>query len=415
MLTQFSIFLDTRRKKDNDVYPVKLRVWNPLVKKAKMYKINMDLTEQEYKWCWDTKKPRKDYRENRIIIEEVLTNAKAIARQLSPFSFQEFEQRLFRNSGDGTNIFWHYDNVIQRKNKNNEVSTALSYQHSLQSLKSFLDHNGYKNAERLSFYEVNKDWLNNYEKYMTNVLNRSLTTVGIYLRNLRAIFNLAIEENEIEKEIYPFGKRKYQIPAPRNVKKALSNEQLKILFESKPETPEQQKAKDFFFFSYACNGMNIKDIALMKRKDIKDDSITFYRAKTINTTKANLKPIKAYLNDFTMEIIDMYGNQRKGSNQLVFDIISDNLNAAEQKNKINNFTRFVNQHLKALAESIGLPKEISTYWARHSFATNSIRKGASMEFIQESLGHGNLNTTMSYFAGFDDDRKKEFAQHLMDF
>ncbi|MBK6526241.1 MAG: tyrosine-type recombinase/integrase [Crocinitomicaceae bacterium] len=62
-----------------------------------------------------------------------------------------------------------------------------------------------------------------------------------------------------------------------------------------------------------------------------------------------------------------------------------------------------------------LPEDISTYWARHSYATNAIKKGASLEFIQESLGHENLKTTQIYFAGFDSDTKREFAQHLMDF
>lgn len=161
--------------------------------------------------------------------------------------------------------------------------------------------------------------------------------------------------------------------------------------------------------------MNIKDIALMRYKDIKDGSITFYRAKTINTTKAKRRPIIAYLNDYSKSVIDQYGNEDKSSNHFVFDIISDNQSAQEQKISINNFTRFINQHLKKLCESIGLPIEISTYWARHSFATISICNGATMEFMQESLGHTNPNTTMSYFAGFDDESKREFAQHLMDF
>jgi site-specific recombinase XerD len=62
-----------------------------------------------------------------------------------------------------------------------------------------------------------------------------------------------------------------------------------------------------------------------------------------------------------------------------------------------------------------LPEQVSTYWARHSYATNAIRNGASMEFIQESLGQGNIKTTQNYIAGFDDDVKKEFSQTLMNF
>jgi hypothetical protein len=78
---------------------------------------------------------------------------------------------------------------------------------------------------------------------MTGVKEKSLTTVSMYLRALRAVYNKAIEENEIEQEFYPFGKRKYQVPATKNTKKALSKEQLRILFNAKIESPEQEKAK----------------------------------------------------------------------------------------------------------------------------------------------------------------------------
>ena len=61
------------------------------------------------------------------------------------------------------------------------------------------------------------------------------------------------------------------------------------------------------------------------------------------------------------------------------------------------------------------PEQISTYWARHRFATNALRKGASMEFIQESFGHGNIQTTQNYFAGFDSATRKEFSKGIMDF
>ena len=83
--------------------------------------------------------------------------------------------------------------------------------------------------------------------------------------------------------------------------------------------------------------------------------------------------------------------------------------------KIQAFTRSLNQHIKLLAENNALSSDISSYWARHSFATHSIRKGASMEFMRESLGHKDMKTTQNYFNGFDNDTKKEFAQNIMDF
>src|SRR5690606_22027585 len=113
------------------------------------------------------------------------------------------------------------------------------------------------------------------------------TTVSMYLRALRTIFNRAIEAKTIEKDLYPFGVKRYEIPSSSNVKKAFDSSQLGALFKAVPKTPEQEKAKDFWFFSFVCNGMNIKDILHLKWKDIHDAQIVFIREKTKRTKKAN--------------------------------------------------------------------------------------------------------------------------------
>ncbi|MBK7958691.1 MAG: tyrosine-type recombinase/integrase [Bacteroidetes bacterium] len=198
-------------------------------------------------------------------------------------------------------------------------------------------------------------------------------------------------------------------------KKALSQSDLKLLFDATAKTKEQEKAKDFWFFSYSCNGMNIKDIALLKYENIQEDKIVFYRAKTINTSKGDLRPVTVYLNDYSKSIIQKHGNENKSKSEYIFPIISENDTEIVNYNKIKNFTKFINQNLKKLALNEGITGEISTYWARHSFATNSIRNGASMEFVMEALNHNNMKTTIGYFAGFEDKDKKDFMQKLMNF
>jgi site-specific recombinase XerD len=98
----------------------------------------------------------------------------------------------------------------------------------------------------------------------------------------------------------------------------------------------------------------------------------------------------------------------------VFPIISEGMDADKQHRAINNFTTYVNQHIKKLCKANSLPV-VTTYWARHSFATVAVLKGASMEFMRESLGHSDMKTTLNYFAGFDDEAKKELAVSIMDF
>lgn len=408
-----SISLDKRRAKANGKFPLRLRVFVSNPRKQKLYPTTFDFTEKEFKSIWETTKPRKEHKDVKLRLQAIENKANEVASKIVPFNFSQFEKKLYRKKGDGVKVSCHYKEKISEYKKYNRISTADSYRCSENSIKKFVESTN-KNYESLILLDVNKEWLNDFELYMLEN-KRSLTTVGIYLRPLRAIFNKAIEEGEIEKETYPFGKRRYQIPTSKKVKKALTNEQMKKLFQATPKNKEQQKAKDFWFLSYNCNGMNIKDIAQLKYRDISDDKIVFYRAKTLFTSKTALKPITVYVNDFIKQIINTYGTPEKSPENYVFGILNGECTYEEQRVKIKNFTRLINQHLKKLCKANSLPEEISTYWARHSFATLSVRKGATMEFMQESLGHKDMATTQNYFAGFDSETKKEFASTLMDF
>jgi integrase len=240
----------------------------------------------------------------------------------------------------------------------------------------------------------------------------SRTTVGIYLRPLRALFNSAISLKEIDPAIYPFGKRLYQIPKGHKVKKVLSSDQLVLLREAKPKTPEQIEAHDLWLFSFNTCGMNLKDICLLKNEDLKDDCINFYRAKTHRTNPdQHLNSIP--LTEFTKSIVEKYRNSDQSPKAFLFPFLSPSDTTEQRRTKIKNKTKFINQHIKKLAVSIGLTKEISYYWGRHTYATLAIQNGASMEFVGETLSHSNVKTTQNYFAGFQADSKKEMLNKLI--
>ncbi|MHA7056810.1 tyrosine-type recombinase/integrase [Aquimarina sp. M1] len=409
-----SIYLDKRRAKTNGKYPVRLRVFTPNPRKQKLYPTVFDFTEKEFESIWVDKSSKKGYGETRLQIQTVENKANKVASEITPFTFSQFEKKLFRKKNEGIKVGYHYKQIISEYTKQNRISTANSYAYSEKAIQAFVNEQTNKSYSNLTLIDIDKNWLQDFETYMRDK-GRSITTVGIYLRPLRAIFNKAIEEDEIEREYYPFGKRKYQIPSSKKVKKALSLQQMKKLFDTVPENKEQEKAKDFWFFSYNCNGMNIKDICQLQYQDVTDNKIIFYRAKTLFTSKTDLKPITVYINNYVKYIIEKYGNSKGPKENYVFPILNPDFTIQQKQRAIKNFTKFINQHLKKLCKANELPEEISTYWARHSFATLSVRKGASMEFIQESLGHKDMATTQAYFAGFDDDTKKEFSEGLMDF
>lgn len=410
-----SLYLDTRRAKENGKFPVKLRVFTTQPRRQKLYPTKFEFEQKEFVTITESTKPRSEQKEIRRQLQAAEIKAHEVAEKLNPFTFEQFERQLFRKIGDALNISYLYAEVIKELNKRNQIGTASSYELAEKSIKDFVETELKRKYKKLTLFDITVDWLKDFEQYMTETKGRSFTTVGIYLRTLRAIYNSAIDRQDFEKKLYPFGKRKYQIPATRNVKKALTQEQLNKLFHSDPKTPEQLKAKEFWFFSYACNGMNMKDIANLKYKDIKRDKLTFVRAKTKLTTRSNSKAITVHLGEFAKDVIDKYGNENKSPENFVFDILTNDLTPLQEKSKVQNFTRLVNQHMKKLCEANELPEKISTYWARHSFATSAVRNGAPLEYIQESLGHSDLKTTQIYFAGFGDDVRKEFTEQLMKF
>lgn len=411
-----SIYLDTRRSKDSNKYPVRLRVYANNLRKQKLYSTKFDFTEDEFDSIWKTTKPREKYRKDRLALQALESRANKIADELKYFSFAQFEKRLYRKPGTGTLVTYHYEQAIKELIKNKQISTANTYSLSRKSLKVFCEYSTLKiDFKTLSLYDITPKWLEEYEKYMIGTLEKSTTTVSIYVRVLRAIYNLAIAEGEINNDTYPFGKRKYQIPSAKKVKKALNLEELAKLYHAEPKTKEEEKAKDFWLLSYACQGINLKDIALIKESDFEGDTIHFYRAKTRKTTKSDQKPITVYLNDFSKGVIDKYKVATEKPADLIFPIIEKEQTPEDQQRAIKNFTRYINQHIKKLAKTAGITNQISYQWARHSYATNALRKGASMEFIQEALGHDNLKTTQNYIAGFDDETKKKFAKGIMNF
>lgn len=416
MSYSISIVLDKRRIKANGKYPVKLRVFDRLMEKDKRYLLNTDLTKDEFDTIWinaDNTNFRGKKKEIQLKLQAILVRAEKEAKEMTVFNFAQFEGKLFRKSSYKNNVQHHFDLAIQKNLKNNKIGTAESYKYTLKSLAEFFNKDNAKGdkIDKLTLNLITVEWLKEYQNFML-AKGKSYTTIAIYTRTLRAIFNIAIENNDIIKDIYPFGKNKYKIPRTKKVKKALNAAQLKTLFDVEVLNENEQQAKDFWFFSYACNGMNFKDIALLKYSDIHEDRFSYYRAKTFDKT-AEKAEITIFLTDFTKRIISGYGNKNKSG--FVFSIITLEDPSERQYKKIKNFTRLINDHIKRLAKRLDLPSDISTYWARHSFATNSLRKGSSMEFISEALNHSDLNVTKNYFAGFEDEAKKEFANSLLDF
>ncbi len=413
MNCSITIYLDQRIKRNSGIYIVKLRVLSPTLGVTKMYSTNYKLSPEEFELA-RSKKPKGKFIELSIELNKLLSRACEVAESIIPFTFEKFESEMFSEPRNKANVFDTFEVVINENKSHGHLGNADNYQNSLSSLKKFVSTQKKKNADILLFTEITPDWLQRYEEYMKSN-SKSTTTVSMYLRALRAVFNAAIANGDINNKIYPFGKEKtkYKIAKVRKVKKSLKQSELKKLFEA-TGSPEQERARDFFFFSYNCSGMNFKDIANLSYGQVDGNRLKFFRKKTENTAFEQTE-ISVYLTPFAHDVINKYGNPNKSSGTLIFDIIRRDMSAEDKQKAIKNFTRSVNQGLKKLAKKVGIDENISTYYARHSFSTNAIRSGASMELVSEQLGHSNLKTTQNYFSGFEDDSIEDLTKKLMTF
>jgi integrase len=401
MHPNFKIILDLRRPKNSGLYPVKIRV--TLNRVQKYYPIGMDITVDDFDRIQNGS-VRNELRRLKSKITVWENKAQDIIEKTDPFSFEEFKLKLFDKNIKAPNIYALFDQTISDLNSQGRVSTSRVYRDTRNSLMKF--------KSKLNIMEITPDFLKKYEIHMISK-GKSVTTVGIYLRHLRSIYNQAIDAEIIDRKYYPFGKNKYQIKAPRNIKKALTIEQIKSIIEYKVEEgANQHLAKDMWLFSYYCNGMNIKDILNLKFKNIDKEVIHFERIKTINTIQ-NPKPIIVSLIPQAQDIINRWKKKERSPNDFVFPVLKKTMTEEDKMKIKNQFVKIINKYMKRIGIDIGYDKPLTTYSARHSYATILKRSGAPLGFISESLGHKSLQTTEAYLDSFEDDTRRKYAEMLV--
>lgn len=403
MHTHTKLILDTRRPKKDHQFPIKLRV--TFQRKQRYFYSGFDLSEEDFQKVMNGS-VRSDLRKIKLKIQDFENQVQSKIDSIKVFSFRELARQIDGEpeTDSELDVYALFDSTINTLFNEGRIGTALAYRDAKNSMKTF--------RKNLSFPDITPELLKSYEAYMVNN-NKSLTTIGIYLRHLRAIINQAIEKEIFEQKNYPFGKRRYQIKAPRNIKKALTIDQIKQIMEFEVEPGStQQLSKDMWLLSYFCNGMNIKDILNLRHTNILTDTLHYDRAKTSKTVQ-NPKPIIVSLLPQSQEIIERWAQKGKGKDDFLFPVFNKTMSEERKLAVKHQFVKTINQHMKKIGEAIGFDKPLTTYAARHSFATVLKRSGASIELISESLGHQSLQTTEAYLDSFEDTTRRKFTEMLV--
>lgn len=403
-----AIILDKRFLRKNLKYAVKLRL--TYFREQRYFPVNITMTEEEWMEAHSDKPPKK-YKDDLIYFTDVERKALEIIKEMNVFSFAAFGKKFNQKPRNSADIISLFEDYIVKLKSEKRVGTAISYNCALSSLKSYLATN---RRRKLNFADLSPEFLIGYEQWMAGKGNSS-TTMGIYLRSLRTIVNNAIADGYLDKEAYPFGKRKYQIPAGKNIKKALNMVDIAAIINYKTTSVFRERARDLWLFSYLCNGANMQDIARLKYRNLENGKITFIRTKTERSTKQDLKPVSAFLLPETLAIIDKWGNTDRDPDNYIFGIIDKDDSPERIHDKVKQTFRRINEHMKIIGADLGITTRLTTYTARHSFATVLKRSGAPIEFISESLGHKDIKTTENYLDSFEDDMKETYQKQLLNF
>jgi integrase len=401
-----SLYFDKRKAKKNGKFPLRIQLFNSKTRKQKYFPTNYEFTAEEYVQIHtlETSSDKKWH----LKLSELQLKVKETIEQTNPFSFDEFEKKLYDRFTANDLVKLIFESKIKLELANEKINTANVYIDTVHSIEKYLISKK-SNIDDLSISEIDSKWIQSYNDYLKTVRANSISTIGIRMRNLRTIWNIALKNNLVNKDCYPFGKNKFKIKTQTKAKFVLFKDDIKKLIATIPETKSQEIAKDYWLLSYYCCGLNLTDFALFKKQNLNKQNIKFFRKKSIETKNDDIE-IVIPLRDVILEILEKYIDT---SRYYLFDIIEENDDAVRKREKIKNFNDVINKNIKKLCNGM-FDENFTYYTARHSWATNSIIAGAPLVYIQQQLGHTDPKTTMNYIATLPSIASKPYVDNFFE-
>lgn len=272
----------------------------------------------------------------------------------------------------------HFNAFVDR----HSPGTQRVYRATLSRLRAYLPNS----ADDLTFEEMDTAWLRGFDKFLAQT-SPARNARNIHFRNIRAVFNDAISEDLIT--CYPF--RRFKITPEPTRPRALTVDQLRKLFFAEV-APHEQRYLDCFKIIFMLCGINIVD--LCRLRSLSDDGrIEYARAKTHRLYSIKVEPECA-------ELLARY----RGQSWLLSYL-----------DTCANYRSFYAHLCKALSDfkdRFRLPG-LTSYWARHSWATVAASLDIPKETIAAALGHGGYSVTDIYI-DFDQRKVDEANRRVID-
>ena len=368
------LYLDTRTKRKDNTYPLKISIAHH--GRSALLSLGVYLHRDQ----WDAERQRiigndkqfwQDYADTRLLaVRKAMAQAKETGA-LAGLTISEVRDWVLRHSDP------------ERMHEAEHKNFAVWYAHILDNHHNARTHDIYlqtwrricefekersRDALLLSFDDISRDWLDTFFLWLAR-RSPSVNARNIHLRNIRSVFNSAIDEGLTQH--YPF--RKYKIRPVATAKRNLTPAQLRTLAAMQVEE-WQRKYRDAFLLSFYLVGINIGDLCTLRPDNLQHGRIVYHRAKT-----NKLYSIKVEAE--AQRIIDQY----RGTARL--------LSFAEQchRHPYRAFAMRCNKELRKMLPSL------TTYWARHSWATIAASLDIPDDTIALALGHSARNATTAIY------------------
>ena len=286
----------------------------------------------------------------------------------------------FNCHANGLSLFGFMQDSISQLKQLGKVRTSETYTAALASFMKF------REGQDILLCEIDSDTMMLYEAWLKFNGNCPNTT-SFYMRILRAVYNRAVEK-ELTEQKYPF--KHVYTGIGKTVKRALPLKSIKRIKElDLTLKPHLDYARNMFLFSFYTRGMSFIDMAYLKKKDLQNGILSYRRQKTGQQLFVKWeKPMQ--------EIVDKYDTN---ATPYLLPVIRDM--HADARRQYKNAAHLVNDKLKKLGERLGLDIPLTSYVARHGWASIAKDRNIPLAIISEAMGHDSEKTTRIYLASLD--------------
>lgn len=334
-----------------------------------------------------TSSPQKDVARTNAYLKTERTRIAKLFDEMEPFAAGRLRRRIpvmagRRCEGHGLHLLDYFDNLILKKAGEGRVGLMAAYRSTRNSLARFLA------GKDVEVGLVDDSFVQDYCDFLekSKVCDN---TIRYYLRNFRSVYNLALVQGTAPVCPNPF--QMVRTSPHRTVKRALDRTQIQAVKElDLSSCPILMFYRDLYLFSFYAQGMSFVDIFFLKRENLSDEVICYRRRKSGQLVRIPMIPQLA-------EIIARYA---AGSNDYVFPLINP-ASEVDTYTQYRSKLRLFNYHLEGIVSMLGDAIPLTTYTARHTWATLARDCGVPLSAISAGLGHTSENTTAIYLKELD--------------